>query len=165
MHPNWGHTHFLSDVTFDQHFIKDNRCNKFTEELDWHVQKYAKEAGIIGQFSEDKFDYDIILANINRNVIEKLLHNLTNIKSKIILSGLILSDLNRLKKLCNKLGVNSKDKMIGTLIFTFSSLKKLISSNRFIIKAKLKKTILVLIFLMGLKAAPKVQVGLIVVYQ
>ena len=23
MHPNWGHTHFLSDVTFAQHFIKD----------------------------------------------------------------------------------------------------------------------------------------------
>ena len=24
MHPNWGHTHWLSDVTFDGNFIKDN---------------------------------------------------------------------------------------------------------------------------------------------
>ena len=59
MHPNWGHTHWLSDITFDGNFIKDNRCNKFIEELDWHVKKYAKEAGIVGQFSQDKFEYNI----------------------------------------------------------------------------------------------------------
>ena len=59
MHPNWGHTHFLSDVTFDQHFVNDNRCDKFKEELDWHVRKYAKESGMVDQHSIDKFDYDL----------------------------------------------------------------------------------------------------------
>tara|TARA_Y100000590_G_scaffold59320_1_gene62927 strand:- start:967 stop:1347 length:381 start_codon:yes stop_codon:yes gene_type:complete len=48
------------------------------------------------------------------------------------------------KKFCSKLGVNNNDKIIGVLIFTLKSLKKLISSNKCIINPKVKKIILVL---------------------
>ena len=43
------------------------------------------------------------------------------------------------------LGTNNKDRTIGIFILTSKSLKKLISSNKFIMKPKLKKIILVLI--------------------
>ena len=59
MHPHWGHTHWLSDVTFEGDFLDQHRCKHFKKELDWHVQKYAKEA-LIGQFSGDKFNYKVI---------------------------------------------------------------------------------------------------------
>ena len=38
------------------------------------------------------FNYDIIVANINRNIILKLIPNLKGIKSKIILTGLLVED-------------------------------------------------------------------------
>tara|TARA_B100000902_G_scaffold396415_1_gene457337 strand:- start:419 stop:1105 length:687 start_codon:yes stop_codon:yes gene_type:complete len=59
MHPHWGSTHWLSDPTFQGNFVEEHRCKKFKEELDWHVQKYAKEA-LIGQFSKDNFNYKIV---------------------------------------------------------------------------------------------------------
>ena len=48
------------------------------------------------------------------------------------------------KKLFNKLGTNNKDNKIGVTKVTSKSLKKLISSNIFIIKPKRKKTPLVI---------------------
>ncbi len=59
MHPHWGNTHWLSDATFTGDFLEQHRCKKFKDELDWHLQKYAKEA-LVGQFSQDKFNYKII---------------------------------------------------------------------------------------------------------
>ena len=49
------------------------------------------------------------------------------------------------KKLFSKLGTNKNDRIIGVEIVISKSLKKLISSNIFIIKPKQKKTMLVLI--------------------
>jgi len=46
------------------------------------------------------------------------------------------------KKLCNRLGVNNIDKIIGVLIDISISLKKFISSNKLITKPALKKMIL-----------------------
>ena len=84
-----------NDIDCKENFFENMNLNKISNKISFYQSDVLKW---------NKFDYDIILANINRNVIEKLLPNLKNIKSKIILSGLILSDLNRLKKLCNKLG-------------------------------------------------------------
>ena len=39
-----------------------------------------------------EFDYDIILANINREVLIELIQNLKNNKSLIILSGILIED-------------------------------------------------------------------------
>jgi len=49
------------------------------------------------------------------------------------------------KKLFSKLGTNRSDRIMGVEIVTSKSLKKLISSNIFIIKPKQKKTMLTLI--------------------
>lgn len=60
------------------------------------------------------FDYDCILANINKSVIIDLLPNIrkfrTN-KSKIILSGLLINDKNEVMSLINKLKFNLIDYM------------------------------------------------------
>ena len=84
-----------NDIDCKENFFENMNLNKISNKISFYQSDVLKW---------NEFDYDIILANINRNVIEKLLPNLKNIKSKIILSGLILSDLNRIKKLCNKLG-------------------------------------------------------------
>ena len=55
-------------------------------------------------------DYDIILANINQNVIEKLIPNFTKTRAKVILSGLLETDYEFIKSDCNsnKLKVREK---------------------------------------------------------
>jgi ribosomal protein L11 methyltransferase len=55
------------------------------------------------------FHHDIILANINRNILEALMPNLKNFKGKIILSGLLSSDLNGMKKIIEKHGLFIKE--------------------------------------------------------
>jgi ribosomal protein L11 methyltransferase len=48
------------------------------------------------------FNYDIIVANINRNIILKLIPNFKGIKSKIILTGLLVEDEVLIKGECIK---------------------------------------------------------------
>ena len=58
------------------------------------------------------FDYQCILANINRNVILNLLPKIKKFrinKSKIILSGLLISDRDEVMNLINELGFNVID--------------------------------------------------------
>tara|TARA_B100000029_G_scaffold442780_1_gene461415 strand:- start:7067 stop:7390 length:324 start_codon:yes stop_codon:yes gene_type:complete len=75
----------------------------------------------------DKLDNPEILMAVSSSVF--LIFKKNQIPDNKIING---------KKLCNKLGVNSIDKIIGVLIDTSISLKKLISSNKFIIKPKVK---------------------------
>jgi len=58
----------------------------------------------------NNFDYDIILANINRNVIEELIPKLTRTKATVILSGLLKTDYKFIesKFSVNKLKVTEK---------------------------------------------------------
>ena len=65
-----------------------------------------------------KFNYDIIVANINRNIILKLIPNLKAIKSKIILTGLLEKDQSLVTDEClkNKMRVHQvlkKDEWIA----------------------------------------------------
>ena len=50
----------------------------------------------------DKYDYDIIVANINKNIILKLIPNLKSSKSQIILTGLLNDDYDFIIKICEK---------------------------------------------------------------
>ena len=50
----------------------------------------------------DKYNYDIIVANINKNIILKLIPNLKNSKSQIILTGLLNDDYDCVIKICEK---------------------------------------------------------------
>jgi len=58
------------------------------------------------------FNYDIILANINRNVIEKLIPKFRWTKAKVILSGLLEADYGAIEKLCHKNRRQVKEKII-----------------------------------------------------
>ncbi len=40
MRPDWGHTHYLSDITFKENFIEKYKLTKFKKELTWHVNQY-----------------------------------------------------------------------------------------------------------------------------
>ena len=50
----------------------------------------------------DKYNYDIIVANINKNIILELIPNLKNSKSQIILTGLLNDDYDCVIKICEK---------------------------------------------------------------
>ena len=55
------------------------------------------------------FHHDIILANINRKILELLVPSLTDFKGIIILSGLLSTDFNRMKKIIIKNGLLIKE--------------------------------------------------------
>ena len=57
------------------------------------------------------FNYDIILANINRNVIEELIPKFKTTNAKIILSGLLETDYIAIAKLCQTQNFQVKEKM------------------------------------------------------
>ena len=77
------------------------KLNKIPEGIQYHQEDVL---------CWNNLNHDIILANINRNVIEKLIPKLHNSKSIIILSGLLETDYQAIEKLCNKhkLQVNNK---------------------------------------------------------
>ena len=59
----------------------------------------------------NKFDYDIILANINRNVIEGLIPKFKGTKANVILSGLLKTDYKTIEQICIKQNFQVKEKM------------------------------------------------------
>ena len=60
----------------------------------------------------NKFDYDIILANINRNVIEGLIPKFKGTKANVILSGLLKTDYETIEQICLKQNFQVKEKII-----------------------------------------------------
>ena len=60
----------------------------------------------------NKFNYDLILVNINQNIIEKLIPKLINLKSIIILTGLLKTNYNSIKNLCREHQLKIKNKSI-----------------------------------------------------
>ena len=50
----------------------------------------------------NKYDYDIIVANINKNIILKLIPKLKSSKSQIILTGLLIDDYDYVFEICEK---------------------------------------------------------------
>ena len=59
----------------------------------------------------NKLDYNIILANINRNVIEDLIPIFQTSKGTILLSGLLAEDYDAIEKLCQKHHLQVKEKI------------------------------------------------------
>ena len=58
------------------------------------------------------FNYNIILANINCNIIEKLIPKFKETKAKVILSGLLKTDYETIEQICIKQNFQVKEKMI-----------------------------------------------------
>jgi len=40
MRPDWGHTHYLSDITFEENFIEKYKLTNFKKELTWHMNQF-----------------------------------------------------------------------------------------------------------------------------
>ncbi len=88
---------------------------------------------MLGMIIIERFDIPEIFMAVNSSVF--LIFKKNQIPDNRITNG---------KKSSSKLGINRNDNKIGVVILTSKSLKKLISSNIFIIKPKQKKIILML---------------------
>ena len=71
------------DIECKSNFEKNILINNMKNQINYHHFDVLKWSD---------FNYDIIVANINRNIILKLIPNLKGIKSKIILTGLLVED-------------------------------------------------------------------------
>ena len=60
----------------------------------------------------EDFNYNIILANINCNIIEKLIPKFKGTKAKVILSGIFKTDYKTIEQICIKQNFQVKEKMI-----------------------------------------------------
>ena len=72
------------------HIIKNNKPDKdieifWSDVLDWN-----------------DFSYDLILANIEKNIIKKMINNIKNTNARFIFSGLLIEDKDELEKLLIK---------------------------------------------------------------
>ena len=60
----------------------------------------------------EDFNYDIILANINCNIIKELISKFKGTKAKVILSGLLMTDYKTIEQICLKQNFQVQEKMI-----------------------------------------------------
>jgi len=60
----------------------------------------------------EDFNYNIILANINCNIIEELIPKFKGTKAQVILSGLLKTDYKTIEQICIKQNFQVKEKMI-----------------------------------------------------
>ena len=60
----------------------------------------------------EDFNYNIILANINCNIIEELIPKFKGTKAQVILSGLLMTDDKAIEQICIKQNFQVKEKMI-----------------------------------------------------
>ena len=54
------------------------------------------------------FNFDVVLANINRNILLDVIPNMKNATGTIILSGLLTTDEDMMRQVCNNNGLNVK---------------------------------------------------------
>ena len=82
-----------NDFNCEDNFIENLELNKISDGILYHYGDVL---------NWNNMNHDIILANIDRKVLQKLIPKLINVKGKIILSGLLLSDYDKIKKICEK---------------------------------------------------------------
>ena len=81
--------------------------NMKLNEVNGNIQYHQKD--VLGW---NNLDYDLILVNINKNVIEKLIPQLPNSRETILLSGLLETDYDDIEYLCQKHNLQVKEKII-----------------------------------------------------
>jgi len=90
------------DPDCESNFYENLQLNQIEENM--HYYQYDV-------LNWKNFNYDIIFANINRNVIERLIPNFRETKAKVILSGLLESDYEAIKHICQSQNFQVKEKM------------------------------------------------------
>ena len=97
----------VDGVEFDSaceiNFNENLALNQVEDNINYHHQDVL---------TWNSFDYDLILANINRNVIIKLISQLHNSKGTILLSGLLNTDYETIEILCQQHHLQVKEKKI-----------------------------------------------------
>jgi ribosomal protein L11 methyltransferase len=91
-----------NDPNSEPNFHENLQLNKITNGIQFHHEDVL---------SWNRLDYDLILANINRNVIEGLIPILQSSKGTILLSGLLVSDYEAIEKLCQQYHLQVKEKI------------------------------------------------------
>ena len=91
------------DIECETNFYENLELNEITEDIQFHH-------GDVLNWT--KLDYDLILANLNRKVIELLIPQLHNSKGIILLSGLLDTDYQTIKRLCQNHHLQVKEKII-----------------------------------------------------
>ena len=82
-----------NDPDCETNFNENLQFNNIKNRIQYHEENILNWSRI---------DYDLILANINRKVIEKLLPKFNSTKGKVILSGLLDKDLKSISDLCRE---------------------------------------------------------------
>jgi len=91
------------DSVCETNFYENLKLNKIKEGINFYREDILNWG---------KWDYDLVLGNINRNIIEKLIPKLLNVKGKILLSGLLISDFDLIKTLGRKYKFQLNGKLI-----------------------------------------------------
>lgn len=89
-----------NDIDCEQNFYQNLELNNISKNCNFLIKDVL---------SVQDYNYDVILANINTDVIKKLLPNIKKFrknKSKIILSGLLISDSSSIITLLDSLNFN-----------------------------------------------------------
>ena len=90
------------DADCESNFYENLQLNQIEENMHYYQHDVL---------NWKNFNYDIILANINRNVIERLIPKFRGTKAKVILSGLLESDYEAIKHICQSQKFQVKEKM------------------------------------------------------
>ena len=97
-------TEIVDAVEFDadckSNFYENMQLNQINGNIHYHHQNVLQWKN---------FNYDVILANINRNVIEQLIPNLRETKAIVILSGLLNTDYKLIENMSQKYNFQVKD--------------------------------------------------------
>ena len=91
------------DKECETNFYENLELNQITENIQYHQKDVLHW---------NRFNHDLTLANINRNVIKELIPILQTRKGTILLSGLLETDYNAIEKLCQKHHLQVKEKII-----------------------------------------------------
>ena len=92
-----------NDLNCKINFDENLKLNNITKGIHYHQEDVL---------NFNSLEHDIILANINRNIIEQLIPQLHSAKGIIFLSGLLTIDYGAIEQLCNKHNFHVKEKMI-----------------------------------------------------
>jgi ribosomal protein L11 methyltransferase len=91
------------DSACESNFYENLKLNEITEGIQYHNGDVL---------TWNQLDYNLILANINRSVIEQLIPRLKSFKGKILLSGILESEYQNIEKLCYYNSFQVKERMI-----------------------------------------------------
>ena len=87
----------IDSVEIDTDCIENFKTNLIINKIENKINFYNSDV-----LEWKNFNYDIIVANINKNIILKLIPNLKGVKSNIILTGLLKEDELSISHECKK---------------------------------------------------------------